>query len=185
MDAEEDEETKASCRTTKRILRGDKFVNDSMEVAIPKDIQDPYVVTVQSSAIDDRCGSIVITQPLQNTVVHVNCMINPGILVDVCRELRTGHRAVISEVHAMNRKHDEMNRKLGEIQDDMAALVARLSKNDKDTRVTHDTLDVCSKSKCHNLVTARFLSGKRQKQCAPCQSHILNMNRKRKSSRIV
>jgi hypothetical protein len=76
----------------------------AMEVAIPKDIQDPYAVTVQSSAVDDRCGSIAITQPMRYTIVNVSCMINPGILVDVCRELRTGHRAVIAEVHSMNQQ---------------------------------------------------------------------------------
>jgi hypothetical protein len=54
-----------------------------MNVAIPKDIQDPYAITVQTCAVDDRCGSIAITQPMQYTVVTVNCMINPGILVDV------------------------------------------------------------------------------------------------------
>jgi hypothetical protein len=167
----------------------------AMEGAIPKDLQDPYAITVQSSAVDDQCGSIAITQPLQYTVINVNCVIDPGILVDVCRELRTGHRAVVNEVHSMTKKHEEMNRKLSEIQDEtktqlsamrneMSALVVRLSKNDTDIGLVDDQQrdTVCSKSKCHNIVTARFLSGKRQKQCALCQSHMVNMNRKRKSA---
>jgi hypothetical protein len=76
----------------------------AMEVAIPKDIQDPYAVTVQSCAVDDQCGSIAISQPMHYTVVNVNCLINPGILVDVCRELRTGHKAVVAEVHSVRKE---------------------------------------------------------------------------------
>lgn len=76
----------------------------AMQVAIPKDIQDPYAITVRTAAVDDQCGSIAITQPMQYTVVNVNCLINPGILVDVCRELRTGHKAVVSEVHAVRKE---------------------------------------------------------------------------------
>jgi hypothetical protein len=76
----------------------------AMAVAIPKNIQDPYAVTVQSCAVDDQCGSIAISQPMHYTVVNVNCMINPGILVDVCRELRTGHKAVVAEVHSVRKE---------------------------------------------------------------------------------
>ena len=61
----------------------------AMEVAIPKDIKDPYAITVQSHAVDDQCGTIAITQPMQHTVVNVTCVINPGILIDACREVRT------------------------------------------------------------------------------------------------
>ena len=76
----------------------------AMQVAIPNDLVDSYAITVQSAAIDDQCGSIVITQPMQYTVITVNCMINPGILVDVCRELRIGHKAVVDEVHSVRRE---------------------------------------------------------------------------------
>jgi hypothetical protein len=172
----------------------------AMTVAIPKDLPDPYVVTVKASAVDDQCGSIAISQPLRYTVVNINCMINPGILVDVCRELRTGHRAVVSEVHAMNRKndekHDEMNRKqdetnqqlaetnqqLAAMRNEMATLVARLSNNDTSgvTGAAESHL-TCSKTGCSNMVTTRFKSGKMQKQCAPCLSYFLKPNTKRKS----
>ena len=90
----------------------------AMEVAIPKDLQDPYTITVQSSALDDQCGTIAITQPMQSTVVHVHCLINPGILVDVCRELRAGHKAVVTEVHTMKKQlADTMTEKLSQMED--------------------------------------------------------------------
>jgi hypothetical protein len=49
-------------------------------------------------------------------MVNVNCMINPGILVDVCRELRSGHKAVVSEVHRMNKQVSNMNHKLTQME---------------------------------------------------------------------
>lgn len=176
----------------------------AMEVAIPKDLQDPYAVTVQSSAMDDRCGSIAITQPTRCMVVHINCMISPGILVDVCRELRSGHRDVVSNVHAMNKqlsqmkeetkkqlshmkdrhdetlalmkeKHEETNLHLSTLQTGMIALVTRLA--DKDKQTEEDIR--CSKTGCRNVT--QFRSGRRQKQCVKCQLHVGKTNAKRKS----
>ena len=161
----------------------------AMEVAIPPNLPNPYVVTVQASAVDDQCGSIAIAQPLRYTVVHLHCTVNPGILVDVCRELRLGHRAVVSEVHRMNQRHDvmsqqqetlhrkqdETNQQLAAIKHEMTALVARLTPADP-------ALDgTCSKTGCGNLVTRRFKSGKRKKQCTTCLSHFHKPHPKRKS----
>ena len=163
-----------------------------MKAAIPKDIQDPYAVTVKSCAIDDHCGSIAITQPMQYTVVNVNCMINPGILVDVCRELRSGHRAVVAEVHSvrmelslmksvMEEKHEEMKsvmqkkeetstqsmfqlqQQLSNIQHEMAKLVAQLT--GQNNGVTSPLIR-CSKSGCNRVVVKRFRSGKAPRQCS-------------------
>jgi hypothetical protein len=170
----------------------------AMEVAIPKDLQDPYAITVQSSAIDDRCGSIAITQPMRYTVVNVNCMINPGILVDVCRELRTGHKAVVAEVHGLKQQMDEkltqmehkhqktcadlkdkheescieLKDKLSLIQNEMTTLVKRLSTDDrcnttKNASATEDSAR-CAKAGCRRIVTKRFRSGKRYRQCSNC-----------------
>ena len=161
----------------------------AMEVAIPPNLPNPYVVTVQASAVDDQCGSIAIAQPLRYTVVHLHYTVNPGILVDVCRELRLGHRAVVSEVHRMNQRHDvmsqqqetlhrkqdETNQQLAAIKHEMTALVARLTPADP-------ALDgTCSKTGCGNLVTRRFKSGKRKKQCTTCLSHFHKPHPKRKS----
>jgi hypothetical protein len=171
----------------------------AMAVAIPKDIQDPYAITVRSSAVEDRCGSIAITQPMRYTVVHVNCMLSPGLLVDVCRELRMGHRSVVSEVHTMSKqlgtmkeKHDEMNTQLSTmrletnqqltiIQREMATLVTKLLEKDSNrSGCSGETTVRCAKNGCLNVVTKRFRSGKMQKQCVTCVSHVIRTHTKRK-----
>jgi hypothetical protein len=168
----------------------------AMEQAIPKDLQNPYAITVQSSAVDDRCGSIAITQPMQYTVVNVNCLITPGILVDVCRELRSGHKAVVEEVHAMTRqlsqREDEMHRKLSQGEEQMNRMHQKLSTMENKheetcaaltnqlrlivqqlttngTETTKPALDNhCSKQGCRRIVTKRFRSGKLHRQCSDC-----------------
>jgi hypothetical protein len=52
MEAEEDEETKASCRTTKTILRGDKFVKDYI-----------YKLVTATSELESR-GNLIFTYAL-------------------------------------------------------------------------------------------------------------------------
>ena len=141
----------------------------AMEVAIPKDIQDPYVITVQSPAVDDKCGSIAISQPMHYTVVNVNCVINPGILVEVCRELRVGHKAVIQEMHLFKK---EMAGQLSMIQKEMAMLAARLPKPDNNDEGLAEPELECSKAGCTRTVTKVFRSGKRGKQCSDCISYV-------------
>jgi hypothetical protein len=151
---------------------------NAMTVAIPKDVQDPYAITVQAFAVDDRCGSIAITQPMQYSVININCTIDPGILVDVCRELRSGHKAVAAEVHSIRRElstmreenftmREETNQKLSI----MTTLVTRLMKGDKDIAAGGPVR--CTKTGCQHVVTKRFRSGKRQKQCTSCLSHTV------------
>ena len=137
----------------------------AMEVAIPKDIPDPYAITVQSSAVDDQCGSIAITQPTQYTVVNVQCMINPRILIDVCRELRMGHKAVVQEVHLMGQQ-------LSKMQQEMALMAARMPKPDNNDEGLVEPELECSKPGCIRTVTKRFRSGKRRKQCSDCISYV-------------
>jgi hypothetical protein len=137
----------------------------AMKVAIPKDIQDPYAITVQSCAVDDQCGSIAITQPMQYTVVNVHCMINPGILIDVCRELRMGHKAVAQEVHLMGQQ-------LSRMKQEMARMAARLPKPDNNDEGLAEPELECSKPGCIRTVTKRFRSGKRRKQCSECISYV-------------
>jgi len=137
----------------------------AMEVAVPKDIQAPYAITVQSCAVDDQCGSIAITQPMQYTVVNVHCMINPGILIDVCRELRMGHKAVAQEVHLMGQQ-------LSMMKQEMARMAARLPKPDNNDEGLAEPELECSKPGCIRTVTKRFRSGKRRKQCSECISYV-------------
>jgi hypothetical protein len=145
----------------------------AMEVAIPKNIQDPYSITVQASAVDDQCGSIAITQPMQYTVINVNCMINPGILVDVCRELRTGHKAVAAEVHSLNQEMSKMKdtheKTSAELKDQLRVIVQRLPKTTAVPPVmAEDAVGRCTKPRCRRMVTKRFRSGKLHRQCTEC-----------------
>jgi hypothetical protein len=143
----------------------------AMQVAIPTDLQDPYAITVQSSAVDDQCGSIAITQPKCYTIINVTCVLNPQLLVEVCRELRSGHRVVVEEVHSIRKElslmREETTRQLTINQNEMKALVTRLLHEDTPVVDTHTDL-VCSKQGCSHIVTKRFRSGKRLKQCSTC-----------------
>ena len=143
----------------------------AMTVAIPTDLQNPYAITVQSSAVDDQCGSIAISQPMQYTVVHVHCSLGSGLLFDVCRELRAGHKAVVSEVYSMRLQHEqtssELKKELATIRDDMKTLVGHLSNNTADGVPVTGT-KICSKHTCSRVVTKRFRSGKLHRQCNEC-----------------
>jgi len=47
---------------------------EAVRGAIPREIQDPYAITVQSAAVDERGGSIAITHPMGHTVVPILAM---------------------------------------------------------------------------------------------------------------
>jgi hypothetical protein len=178
----------------------------AMQVAIPKNIQNPYAITVKSLAVDDQCGSIAITQPMTYMVVNINCLLDPGILVEVCRELRTGHREVVQEVQSMKKKHDETNTRLLEklletnnqlvkmrmetnlqllnLRKEMTNQFTDLKKSDVNKNdsghVGDDLPTICSKNGCKTLVTERFLSGTLKKQCIVCISLAAKTSTKRK-----
>jgi hypothetical protein len=188
----------ALCPSIHRVIPVGVLPSDAiqaMEFAIPKNIQNPYAITVQSTAVDDKCGKIAISQPMQYTVVNVHCEINPGVLVDVCRELRSGHRAVAAEVHSVRRelsimksvmeeKHEEMKsvmqkeeerstqsnnqlrQQLSDIQHEMTTLVTRLTGNNDCIACPGDGLISCSKPGCNRVVIKRFRSGKAPRQCS-------------------
>jgi hypothetical protein len=93
------------CPTIHRVIPIGVSASDAMQamtMAIPEDVKEPYTITTHSSAIDNQCGRIVIAQPMRYTVVNVNCMIDPKILVDVCRDLRIAHRDVVSKMHSVS-----------------------------------------------------------------------------------
>ena len=170
----------ALCPTIHRVIPIGVSASDAMQamtVAIPEDIQDPYTITTHSSAVDDKCGSIVITQPLCHTIVNVNCMIDPGILVDVCRDLRAAHRDVVSRMHTVStqltKMQDETRSQLSDMKnttriqlDNMEAMVARLVGA---ANISPD--HICSKKGCSRIVTKRFRSGKAPRQCSNCLSY--------------
>ena len=171
----------------------------AMQIAIPKNIQNPYAITVQSSAVDDQCGTIAITQPLSHTVVTINCLIDPGILVEVCRELRTGHRAVAQELQSMKNQYEETNtRIIGQLLETNNQLVTmrlethnfRKEMTDQFTKwksTEHGVRDiptVCTKKWCPNIVTGRFGSGALKKQCVDCLSLVTRASTKRNRTTV-
>ena len=166
----------ALCPSIHRVIPIGVLPQDAMQamaVAIPTDLQNPYAITVQSSAVDDQCGSIAISQPMQHTIVHVHCSLDSGLLVDVCRELRAGHKAVVSEVHSMRMQHEqtssELKKELATIRNDMKTLVGHLSNNNTaDGGPTGGGAKICSKHTCSRVVTKRFRSGKLHRQCNEC-----------------
>jgi hypothetical protein len=168
----------------------------AITVAMPKNLQNPYVVTVQSSAVDDRCGSLAITQPMHYTVVNINCVISPRLLGDVCRELRVGHKAV---VHELSNMRADTNRQLSIIQTEnvgmkdqlsiirteMATLVTRLTTADQNSSVEADVVSIeCTRSGCTLMATQLFRSGKRQKQCNHCLAQVTKSKAKRRRTTI-
>jgi hypothetical protein len=164
----------------------------ALVVAMPKNLQNPYVVTVQSSAVDDRCGSLAITQPMHYTVININCVISPRLLGDVCRELRVGHKAV---VHELSNMRTDTNRQLSIIQTEnvgmkdqlsiirteMAILMTRLTTADKNISGAADTtVSECTRVGCTLMATQCFRSGKRRKQCNHCLAQVTKSKAKRK-----
>jgi hypothetical protein len=158
------------------VLPGDAM--QAMEFAIPKNIQNPYAITVQSSAVDDKCGQIAISQPMQYTVVNVHCEINPSLLVDVCRELREGHRKVVSEVQCVRQEiilarnevcsvKSDMNSQLAHMQEQLSTM-ATLFTQTISTQNASVTTGQCAKNGCQRIVTKRFRSGKLHRQCTRC-----------------
>jgi hypothetical protein len=149
----------------------------AVQGAIPKNLQNPYTITINTAAVDNHCGSIAITQPLTYTVVYVHCTVNPDILAEVCRELRVGHKAVVHEVHTMRQDQHASREKLSELKQDIARLTKLVVRATQTNRV-HEHEDQeqqkqCSKKRCRRPVTERFRSGKHKRQCSVCLSSLL------------
>jgi hypothetical protein len=170
----------AMCPSIHRVIPIGVLPSDAMqamEIAIPKNIQNPYAITVQSSAVNDQCGKIAISQPMQYTVVNIHCEINPGLLVDVCRELREGHQQIVSEVQSVRKEvmlarnevcsvRSDMNTKLTHMQEQLSHMATLFTQNIS-TRNDNGTTQ-CAKNGCQRIVTKRFRSGKLHRQCTGC-----------------
>lgn len=155
----------ATCRGLHRVLPAGVSHQDAIkciQTAIPNDLTDSYALTVASSAVDDQCGSICITQPTHHVVVHLQCSIDPGILSEVCRELRVGHRQLTQEL--VRNKH-EMIDGFSSLRSEIEKL-KELIVRDKQSSSTSNT--VCSKRTCCNIVDETFGNGKVKRQCRKC-----------------
>ena len=131
--------------------------------------------------------NVEASQPLRNTVIHVHCKIVPGLLVDVCRELRSGYRAVVSELQSTRNEVRSVHTRLSDMAEiheetktqllasfraEMTALAVRIE-NGSGTSVEEGPT-ICSKNGCTSVVTKRFRSGKPHRQCTTCldSAHI-------------
>jgi hypothetical protein len=134
--------------------------------ALPPDLVSPYVLTVESQANEDKCGSIAITQETAHMIIHMNCRVDPGIMTEVCRELRIGHRSVVRE---MTRTKLDTDAKLASLHDEMCIIKELLQADRKRPRDDMQVpVQLCSKKACLNQVTERFVSGFLKKQCLRC-----------------
>jgi hypothetical protein len=154
----------ATCRALHSVLPAGVSPQDAIkciQTAIPNDLTDPYALPVASSAVDDRCGSICITQPTHHVVVHVKCVIDPAILSEVCRELRIGHRQLTQEL--VKNKH-EMIDGFSSLRFEIEKLKEWIEKK----QYSSTSNRTCSKRTCCNVVDDTFGSGKTKRQCRKC-----------------
>lgn len=188
----------ALCPTIHRVIPIGVSASDAiqaMTVAIPKDLQDPYAITLRSSAVENRCGTIAITQPQCYTVIHVHCLVDPGLLADVCRDLRTAHQDVVSGLHSLRRDNAQLRGELSSVQHTLSdvhgtlsemreqhlllvSLVARATGTPGDQAEGNTVHNVCSRKKCPRIVTKRFRSGKAPQQCSNCLEHAHTQRKK-------
>ena len=153
--------------------------------ALPADLESPYVLTVESNASQDTCGSIALTQRTQRIVVNINCSVDPDIMSEVCRELRQGYRSVVQELvqtkSEISTKLENMGKKFTILQDDISVLKELVKATSGDRKRARDEEDVelqlnptCARKTCMNMVTGHFASGVFKKQCASCIGHSNN-----------
>jgi hypothetical protein len=136
-----------------------------LQTALPADLTSPYVLTVEATASEEKCGSIAITQETKHIVIHMNCTVDPGVMTEVCRELRIGHRAV---VHELARTRLDTDTKLAALHTEICTIKELLKADRKRPRVENVRVEICKKKTCLNPVTERFGNGLFKKQCAPC-----------------
>jgi hypothetical protein len=185
----------ALCPTIHRVIPIGVSASDAIQAmtgAIPEDMNEPYTITTHSPAIDNQCGCIAIAQPMSYTVVNVNCMIDPKILVDVCRDLRVAHRDVVSKMHSvsmmlaktqeqtriqlshMEERFSQMEQRYEDKLSIMEAniLQAVMGTVDSSETVPAVGLAKCVNSCCPRIVTKRFHSGKAPRQCSHCLKNV-------------
>ena len=157
------------------------------QTALPPGITSPYVLTVNSKATDDKCGSIAITQKTRDIIMQISCTVDPGIMSEVCRELRVGFRSVVQELgrtklemekkmsaqdEEMDKKfsslHEEMDKKFSSLEELFKAGAVRKQPPEEETQLQ---LRICKKRTCMKVVTDRFANGDLKKQCTVCIKH--------------
>jgi hypothetical protein len=184
----------ATCRGLHRVVPAGVSHADALkciQTALPTNLTDPYALTVASHAVDDQCGSIVISQKTQHMVVHIQCTVDPGILSAVCSELRTGHRLITQE---LSKNKTDMKANFVALRGEIESLKELLVGTGGERKRPHDSKqplqplasgeNQCSKKTCTNRADDRFASGKRKKQCSTCIGGA-NRNSRRKKNKLV
>jgi hypothetical protein len=149
----------STCQGIHRVLPAGVSRGDAMrciQTALPRNLTDPYALTVASDAVDDRCGTIAITQRTHHILVHLQCSVDPRIMSQVCGELRTGHRLIVQE---MDTRFKSLQGEIEILKDLIVSGIKRTP--DSDTRQ-------CAKKSCSRAVSDRFSDGRRKKQCVAC-----------------
>jgi hypothetical protein len=142
--------------------------------ALPPDLKSPYIMTVESQAIDDKCGTVAIVQETQHFVININCSVDPGVMSVVVKELRIGYRSVVKELlqtkSEIAAQLEQMNTKFASDMNVLKDLVAgdRKRPHTEDMRQMNP---ICRKKSCMKVVTARFDNGNYKKQCSSCNSY--------------
>jgi hypothetical protein len=160
----------STCQGIHRVLPAGVSKRDAMrciQTALPPGLTDPYALTVVSDAVDDRCGTIAITQRTHHVVVHLQCTVDPLIMSQVCGELRTGHRLIVQE---MDSRFKSLQGEIEILKDLIVGGIKRPPLND---------LRQCAKKSCSRAVRDRFSDGRWKKQCPAC---IESGNKSRKKS---
>jgi hypothetical protein len=167
-----------TCRGIHRVLPAGVSQQDaikSIQTALPLDLTDAYALTVASTATDDQCGSIYITQRTHHVMVNIQCTVDPGIMSQVCSELRTGHRLIAQELSQTNARLTSLETGFKtEIEILKELIVGEKRPQELDSRQ-------CTKKSCINLVDDRFANGRWKKQCPDC---IVIANQARKKQRL-
>jgi len=154
----------ATCCGIHRVIPAGVSPGDALKCiqsALPRDLTSPYAITVGTAAVDDHCGSMVVSQPTQQIVVNIQCVVDPGILSEVCRELRTGHRLLAQELSQTNVRLTCLQRKMDVLKD----LIVQGGTSRE--RSCESEPAKCSKRTCTNPVS-HFSNGRRKKQCSSC-----------------
>ena len=90
-----------------------------IQSTLPPDLKSPYVLTAETEASKDKCGSVAITQRTQQIVIQINFNVDPGVMSQVCRDLRLGYRSVVQE---LSRTREEMDEKFQSLHKEIDSL---------------------------------------------------------------
>jgi hypothetical protein len=183
-----------TCRGIHRVLPAGVSRDEGImciQTAIPRDLNEAYTLTVASTAVDDQCGSIYITQRTQHTIIHLHCTVDPGILSQVCSELRKDNRQIVQELaknaialKVVEQNSVEINAQLTSLKRDLKNEIESLKELIVYGKRSYEPeQQQCAKKFCTNVIVDRFSTGRLKKQCSECIS-LANQAHKKAKLRV-